>query len=62
MYEFSDCEGEPLEQATENCHIIMVQNNVHTDDAWWYWLAMLAILVVFRLTALFVLRQKGASF
>jgi hypothetical protein len=64
MYEFADCEGDPMDLAMENCHTILAQNNVQSsnDDAWWYWMAMLAILVTFRGTALLVLQHKGATF
>lgn len=59
MYEFTDCQ-EGL--ASVNCDRILYQNNVNPNDKWWYWLAMAAIFVVFRLVALLVLRKKGANF
>jgi quinol-cytochrome oxidoreductase complex cytochrome b subunit len=59
MYEFADCQ-EGL--ASVNCDRILYQNSVNPNDKWWYWLAMVAIFVVFRLVALLVLRKKGANF
>lgn len=58
-YEFIECEpGLP----TDNCDLILVQNGVDPDDTWWYWLALVALFVLFRFAALLILRKKGVDF
>ena len=58
-YEFQNCApGE----AEINCANVLTQNGVSNDDIWWYWLALACIFLVFRLSAMLVLRQKGADF
>jgi hypothetical protein len=63
MYEFANCNGDDGEgQEAENCELIMKQNNVNPDDAWWYWLALCGLFVGFRVAAILVLRKRGRFF
>jgi len=56
-YEFGgDC-GDAAAQ--QNCDTILAANNVHVDDTWWYWLALLGLFVMFRLGGIVVLRFKA---
>lgn len=59
IYEFEDCGAG---QAQENCDTLLAQNGVSVDDAWWYWLCLAALFVMFRGVAMIILRQKGNSF
>lgn len=58
-YEFQACEPG---MAEENCSNILEQNGVSEDHVWWYWLALVGLFLLFRISALFVLRHKGATF
>jgi len=55
VYEFGDCE-----EAT--CQGLLAGNHVNPDDAWWYWLVLASLFVVFRLLALVFLRKKATRF
>ena len=56
-YEFGECDAG---QAELNCDIILEANSVSTDDTWWYWLALMALFVAFRLGGIIVLRSKAS--
>ena len=36
--------------------------NANSDDVWWYWLILAVLFIVFRLLALFILKQKAEKF
>jgi hypothetical protein len=55
VYEFGSCEY-------NTCTGLLEANSVHTEDAWWYWVALVSLFVVFRLAALFFLRKKATEF
>lgn len=59
IYEFADCEP-GIEE--ENCAILLERNNVDPDDAWFFWLGMWGVFLVFRLAALFILQKKSKTF
>jgi len=59
IYEFTNCAPG---QASINCSNVLAQNNVNESDVWWYWLALLVLLFMFRFAALIVLRRKGRDF
>lgn len=56
IYEFGDCDPGLAE---ENCDNLLERNNVSTDDAWWFWLALCALFLAFRLGALALLRKRA---
>lgn len=58
-YEFNDCTPG---MAEDNCNTILDQNGISMDDVWWYWLALVALFIAFRIMAIFVLRWKGSDF
>jgi len=43
----------------EICQNLLRSTNVDPDDTWWYWLALVGIFIVLRLSALFLLRKKA---
>jgi len=43
----------------EVCQNLLSNTNVDPDDVWWYWLALVGIFIVLRLSALFLLRKKA---
>jgi ABC-type multidrug transport system permease subunit len=63
LAEFEDCayNGDNA-QAAQNCERILVNVNADPDEKWWYWLVILALFAVLRLSALFVLRKKANAF
>lgn len=55
--EFRDC------AATEqNCKMLLENSDANSNDTWWYWLTLVLLFVVFRGSALFVLRKKATKF
>lgn len=49
--------------ATErNCGELLDNIDAVPDDTWWYWLVLVLLFVVFRFSALFVLRKKATKF
>ena len=58
--EFGD--GCGSEQADENCANLLDTIEADPDEEWWNWLVILGLFVVFRLLALFILRQKAVKF
>jgi ABC-type multidrug transport system permease subunit len=58
-YEFTDCDPG---LASANCALILDRNGVDPEDTWWYWLALVALFLSFRLVALLFLRKRGMEF
>jgi hypothetical protein len=58
--EFDNCSDDPA--ALENCDALLDGIGANPDDTWWYWLVLVGLFVVFRLTALFVLKYKASKF
>jgi ABC-type multidrug transport system ATPase subunit len=56
LEEFADCEPSAI------CESVIEQMNADEDESYWYWLVLVALFVVFRLTALWVLTQKSKKF
>jgi ABC-type multidrug transport system permease subunit len=52
-YEFGDCED-------ENCIALLERNGVYELDTVWYWIILLAITTVFRITGMIILRSKAS--
>jgi ABC-type multidrug transport system ATPase subunit len=59
LEEFSDCVGQ---QATMACEGLKESIEADSDEAWWYWMTLIALFVFFRLAALFFLRRKATKF
>lgn len=51
LYEFGDCD-------TESCQDLLVSNGVYQFDSYWYWIILIAIMAVFRVTSMIVLTNK----
>ncbi len=61
LAEFEECsDGEGA--AALNCERILINVNADAKDKWWYWLVLIALFAVLRLSALLVLRRKATSF
>jgi ABC-2 type transporter len=58
--EFSDCGDNPLAQL--NCNMLLLNLEANADDVWWYWIAIIALFVAFRLVALYLLRKNATTF
>lgn len=58
IYEFGDCA--PDEEF--NCETLLSRNNVNEDDAWWSWLALVALFAFFRIGALLLLQKRASEF
>jgi len=59
--EFQECaSGDDL--AATNCRRILSNVNADADDKWWYWLVLISLFVVLRVSALFVLKRKASTF
>lgn len=58
LAEFEEC----ADEGETNCSIILESANSNADEKWIYWLVLVALFVVFRVWALFVLKQKANSF
>ena len=54
-----DC-GSP--DANENCQGVLERTEADTDEAWWYWLVLVGIFVVFRFIAMIILKGKASKF
>lgn len=50
------------DKADDNCETILRNVEADPDDAWWYWLILAVLFVVFRLLALMLLRKKATKF
>jgi len=53
FYEFGDCE-------TESCVSLLDSNGVYQLESHWYWIILITIAAVFRITAMFVLKSKAS--
>jgi len=53
-YEFGNCDPSNF------CEEVLEMNGVSVDDIWWYWLALLALFVLFRLAAMAMLKYKSS--
>lgn len=61
--EFDECaNGAEGEIAAANCNGRLVDVNADMDDVWWYWLILISLFVVLRVSALWVLKVKASSF
>ena len=58
MAEFEACSS----PGAENCERIIESIDAEEEDKWWYWLVLIGLFVVFRLTALVILRKKATKF
>lgn len=56
--EFTSCS----DPGAENCLRILTRVDADSDDAYWYWIVLVALFVAFRLLALFLLTQKASKF
>lgn len=57
--EFENCGDETQ---TERCDQLLSNVGANPDEVWWYWIVLMALFVVFRSLALFVLRRKATKF
>jgi hypothetical protein len=65
--EFQDCgdvypEGVQRVRANVSCNMLIDNLNADEDDSWWYWLVLVVLFVVLRLSALAILRKKAVKF
>jgi len=61
LAEFGDCaEGEG--QAAENCKRLFEITGANKSDRWWYWLAILAVFVLYRFGGLLILQKRAKAF
>jgi len=51
-----------FEECGLTCKVFVLKLNAHEKDIWWYWLALIALCVNFRLAALLVLKRKATRF
>jgi ABC-type multidrug transport system permease subunit len=59
--EFWDCDPSNP-QTNEMCNALVYNIDADPDDTWWNWLVLAGLFVVFRLSALVVLRRKATKF
>jgi len=52
LSEFGDCKA-------LTCQVILYNVDADKDEQWWYWLALGAIVLVSRVSAIAVLRKKA---
>jgi hypothetical protein len=50
------------EEGNKNCEQLLYNIGAVPDETWWYWLISVALFGVFRLFAVFILRQKATKF
>jgi len=53
LFEFGDCE-------TDSCQDLLLSNGVYQLDSYWYWIILIAIAAVFRITSMIVLKNKAS--
>jgi len=53
LFEFGDCE-------TDSCQDLLLSNGVYQLDSHWYWVILIAIAAVFRITSMTVLKNKAS--
>ena len=53
LFEFGDC-------PTESCQSLLENNGVYQLDSYWYWIILIAIGAVFRITSLVILKSKAS--
>ena len=58
--EFEDCD--PGTEANDECNNLLETTDANPDETWWNWIVLVLLFLVFRLMALFVLRQKATKF
>ena len=58
--EFGECEGGVTAQTL--CNVLLDNVDAKSEDAWWYWLVLVAQFMFFRLLALFILHRKAKKF
>jgi ABC-2 type transporter len=57
VVEFEDCSA-----TVKNCEMLLENDDADPDQTWWYWLVLVLLFVVFRISALLVLRKKATKF
>ena len=61
LAEFGECaKGEG--PAAENCRQLFEITGANEKDRWWYWVAVLAIFVLYRLGGLILLKKRAREF
>ena len=58
MKEFGDC----AKAGVSSCERVINDLKINEGDEWWYWLILVMLFVVFRLSALYLLKKKGSIF
>jgi ABC-type multidrug transport system permease subunit len=53
LFEFGDCD-------TASCRSLLENNGVYQMDSYWYWIILVLIAAVFRVTSLIILRGKAS--
>ena len=63
LAEFEGCAND-LEniEAAKNCQTVLRNIDASADQKWWYWLVLVALFVVLRVMALYVLKKKANQF
>ena len=59
VVEFKDC-GSPTAQL--HCDALLIDVNANPDDTWWYWTVLVTLFVVFRISALLILKSKASKY
>lgn len=49
-------------EAAKNCQTVLRNIDASADQKWWYWLVLVALFVVLRVMALYVLKKKANQF
>lgn len=61
--EFDECaNGTEGSVAQDNCNSRLEDVNADMDDVWWYWVVLISLFIVLRVSALGVLKAKASSF
>lgn len=50
------------EEANRNCQGLLDNVNADPDEAWWYWIVLVGLFVVFRIFAIIILKSKASKY
>ena len=60
--ELNDGDCGDTEQADNACARLLDNLDAESDEAWYYWLVLVVLFVVFRVAALVILQRKATKF
>ena len=62
LAEFGPCANEDMSPRPNHCQVVLENSGADEDQKWMYWTVLCSLFLVFRLSALLILRKKAQKF